>query len=188
MTEQDDARRYHARERLADDSTLLIRAINRDDAAALEAGFRQLSPQSVHQRFFESRRQLSQAEIEFYTHLDFDRHVGLAGFVDDGDGPTPAATARYVRSDDVDADAAEMAFVVLDAYQGKGIGSHMFRHLAGIARRRGIKRFVADVLPDNYAMLTVLRRGGYPVRRFRKGDLLRVEVQLDGTVVDTPDA
>jgi GNAT superfamily N-acetyltransferase len=179
MSAPAQVRRYRARERLADDSTLLIRALRQGDAPALTEGFRQLSPRSVHQRFFDSRRQLTDSEVRFYTELDFDRHVGLAGLIDAAEGPVPVATARYVRVEDDAPDSAEMAFVVLDAYQGKGIGRHMFRHLAGIARRRNIRRLVADVLPDNYPMLEVLRRSGYAVRQIRRGDVLHVEVLLD---------
>jgi ribosomal protein S18 acetylase RimI-like enzyme len=72
-----------------------------------------------------------------------------------------------------------MAFVVDDDYQGRGIGTLMFRHLAGIARRRGIHCFEADVLPDNDGMLGVFRRSGYQWSKTARDDVLHIEVQLD---------
>ncbi len=172
-----DLRDYHARERLADDGTLLIRAILPEDGPALAAAFRRLSPRSIRQRFFDVRKELTPRDIAYFTELDFDQHVGLAGLVDDGDGPVPVATARYIR--EPGSLRAEMAFVVDDDYQGRGIGTLMFRHLAGIARRRGIHCFEADVLPDNDGMLGVFRRSGYQWSKSARDDVLHIEVDLD---------
>jgi GNAT superfamily N-acetyltransferase len=172
-----DLRDYHARERLADDSTLLIRAILPEDGPTLAAAFRRLSPRSVRQRFFDVRKELTAEDIAYFTELDFNSHVGLAGLVDAGEGPVPVATARYIREPGTF--RAEMAFVVDDKYQGRGIGTLMFRHLAGIARRRGIKCFEADVLPDNDGMLGVFRRSGYPWSKAAQDDVLHIEVLLD---------
>ncbi|MGB5590250.1 MAG: GNAT family N-acetyltransferase [Gammaproteobacteria bacterium] len=180
-----DLRDYQARERLADDTTLLIRAILPEDGPTLAAAFRRLSPRSVRQRFFDVRKELTPRDIAFFTELDFDKHVGLAGLVDDGDGAVPVATARYIR--EPDSLRAEMAFVVGDDHQGRGIGTLMFRHLAGIARRRGIACFEADVLPDNDAMLGVFRRSGYPWRKAARDDVLHVEVDLNPAEKTAPD-
>ena len=175
-----DLRKFRARERLSDDRTLRIRAIREDDAPALIEGFKQLSRESVRLRFHDIRKALTPKEIEFFVSPDFDGHVALVGSVDDGDGEEAVATARYIRGDSSAPMSAEVAFVVADQYQGFGIGTHMFRHLAGIARRHGIERFEADVLPENQAMMTVFRRGGYPVSKVHKGDLVHVTIDLSG--------
>ena len=74
--------------------------------------------------------------------------------------------ARYIVDDDGPRhDLAEVAFLVLDEYQGKGVGTQLLKHLAILAKNRGIHELRADVLADNQAMLRVIEQSGFPVRR-----------------------
>lgn len=175
-----DLRKFRARERLADDNTLRIRAIREDDADALIEGFRRLSRESIRLRFHDVRKELTPEEVAFYTNPDFDSHVALVGIVEEGEVESPVATARYIRAQPPADQSAEVAFMVDDQHQGLGIGTHMFRHLAAIARRRGVHCFEADVLPENEAMMKVFRRGGYPLDVQRRDDLLHVVIDLAG--------
>jgi GNAT superfamily N-acetyltransferase len=59
---------------------------------------------------------------------------------------------------------AETAFMVADDYQGRGIGAALFRRLADVARTKGLRALVADVLPQNAAMFRVLQKSGLAVQ------------------------
>ena len=85
------------------------------------------------------------------------------------------AGARYII---VRPGMAEIAFMVVDEFQGRGIASTMLRHLAELARAAGLTAFIAEVMPDNSAMLRVLERSGLPLRRERDGDVVHVTLEL----------
>lgn len=81
---------------------------------------------------------------------------------------------------------AEVAFAVIDEYQGQGIGVALMRHLAEIAREAGLRELVADVLIENGAMLKVFERSGFPVTTRRESDVVHVSIRLDATCGHPP--
>src|SRR5207344_3379131 len=89
-------------------------------------------------------------EIAFFTNVDFVDHVALVACITEKDRPVIIGGARYVV---VAPGQAELAFSVVDGYQRLGIGALLLRHLAIVARRAGISRFVAEVLAENRPMM-----------------------------------
>ena len=81
-----DARTYSQRDRLLDGRPVLVRAIRPEDKAMLREGFRRLSPQSVYLRFFQAKKELSEAELRYLTEVDFQSHVALLVILDE-EGP-----------------------------------------------------------------------------------------------------
>ncbi len=77
--------------------------------------------------------------------------------------------------------SAEVAFVIRDDLQGLGLGSVLLEHLAAAARERGVRRFVAEVLPDNVRMIATFREAGYEVRQRREDDVLAVSFDIEPT-------
>jgi L-amino acid N-acyltransferase YncA len=73
---------------------------------------------------------------------------------------------------------AEVAFRVIDDFQGLGIGIALMTHLAAIARAAGVRELVADVLSDNAPMLAVFKNSGLPVGTRRESGVLHVTIQL----------
>jgi GNAT superfamily N-acetyltransferase len=114
-----------------------------------------LSPETIRLRFFASHPRLTPAEVEWFTHLDYDRRVALVAVLS-GD---LVAVGRFEGAPDTD--VAEVAFVVEDAHQDRGLGSVLLEHLAAIAAERGIRRFEANVLAENFRMLRVFRDAGF---------------------------
>ncbi len=161
-----DARNYRASAVLVDGTTICIRAIRPDDRARLLSHFQGLSTHSVLFRFHGAKRSLTEAELSNLTALDFVVHVGLvATFGEEPDQPL-IGVGRYIRCEGrPDADRAEVGFAVLDAYQGKGIGTALLRHLAIIGKAHGLKEFQADVLTNNYQMIEVLEHSGFKLTR-----------------------
>jgi GNAT superfamily N-acetyltransferase len=142
---------------LNDGPCVQLRPIRPSDAGALIAFHAGLSPKTIHRRFFNQHQTLSAIEAEHFTVLDYHDRFALVALI----GTAIIGVARYERHDTT---AAEVAFVIADAYQGHGLGSLMLSHLAEAAREEGIETFDADTLADNGPMLAVFQHSGFPAR------------------------
>jgi ribosomal protein S18 acetylase RimI-like enzyme len=167
--------KYHAVETLRDERHVEIRALRPDDQAGLMAAVDRTSAQSLYRRFFGVKRYFSDNEVAFFLHVDFVSHVALVAVVEENGNPTIVGGGRYVV---VQAGKAELAFAVVDAYQGLSLGAALMRHLTAIARNAGLKEFVADVLPSNGPMLKVFERSGLPMSTRREGGTVQVSLRL----------
>lgn len=170
---------------LRDGTGVLIRAIRPDDRDRLAEQFARLSPQSVYFRFFRVKTRLTEAELTAFTQLDFVRHVALVATVEQDGAPEPLGVARYAMVDDrlTPPHRAEVAFVVMDAWQGKGVGTLLLEHLVPIARAAGITEFEANVLGDNNRMLKMFASSGFRIRRSLDAGVF----QLSFPTAETPE-
>ncbi|MFF4171700.1 GNAT family N-acetyltransferase [Streptomyces sp. NPDC001744] len=168
---------------LRDGGTALIRPITTDDADRLVSFYEQVSDESKYYRFFAPYPRLSAKDVRRFTHHDFVDRVGLAATV----GGEFIATVRYDRIDarglpaSAPADEAEVAFLVQDAHQGRGVASVLLEHIAAVARERGIRRFAAEVLPANNKMIKVFTDAGYTQRRSFEDGSVRLHLDLEPT-------
>jgi RimJ/RimL family protein N-acetyltransferase len=158
---------YSSEEVLRDGGSIHVRAIRPDDKERLREFSQHLSPKSVYFRFFSPRKGLSERELAFLTELDFERHVAIVATVGRGGEERIIGVGRYVvpKTEPDPPRTAEIAFVVLDEHQGRGIASKLLAHLLIIAHEKGLREFSADVLPDNQAMLRVFAKSGLHARR-----------------------
>jgi acetate---CoA ligase (ADP-forming) len=148
----------------ADGRTVRIRPIRPDDNAQVLRLYERLSLESMYLRFFSPLPAPFALETERLTQVDQDEHVVIVAEM----GDQLVAMARYDRQ--APGDTAEVAFVVDDAHQSRGLGTLLLEHLAAIGRDRGIRRFVATTLPQNRRMLDVFRDAGYELTsRFEQG-------------------
>jgi len=162
-----------ATERLRDGSEVRFRPIRMTDGEAMTAFHATLSPRSVYRRFFSAHPHLSVGEVERFTHVDYvDR---MAYVVTDDD--RIVAVGRYERLPATD--EAEVAFVVTDDYQHRGIGSRLLVHLAEAARSHGIAHFHAQTLSENRDMLSVFLASGYPVTTTSEAGTVTVRFPID---------
>ncbi|MGW7259866.1 bifunctional acetate--CoA ligase family protein/GNAT family N-acetyltransferase [Streptomyces sp. NPDC054834] len=168
---------------LRDGGTARIRPITVDDADRLVSFYEQVSDESKYYRFFAPYPRLSAKDVHRFTHHDFVDRVGLAATV----GGEFIATVRYDRigADGMPAsapsDEAEVAFLVQDAHQGRGVASALLEHVAAVARERGIRRFAAEVLPANTKMIKVFTDAGYTQKRSFEDGVVRLEFDLEPT-------
>lgn len=109
-------------------------------------------------------------------NVDFARHVALIALQEVEGKSLIVGGARYVLENP---QRAEVALMVVDEYQGRGIGALLLRHLIAVARASGLHEFVAMVLPDNAAMLTVFRKCGLPAAFERESGVTNVTLRLD---------
>lgn len=170
-----DPANYIATELVRDGRRIEIRALRPADRDGLLAAVQRVGADSLYRRFFGVKREFSEQEIEFFSHVDFVTHVALVAVIEEAGQPTIIAGGRYIVTKP---EQAEIAFVVVDAYQGLGIGSALLRHLAGIARANGLKRFVAEVLPDNTSMLKVFQKSGLECRTSRDAHAVHLVMAL----------
>lgn len=168
---------------LRDGGTARIRPITADDAGRLVSFYEQVSDESKYYRFFAPYPRLSAKDVHRFTHHDFVDRVGLAATV----GGEFIATVRYDRIDDrglpasAPADEAEVAFLVQDAHQGRGVASALLEHIAAVARERDIRRFAAEVLPANTKMIKVFTDAGYTQKRSFEDGSVRLHLDLEPT-------
>ena len=158
-----DARKYCVDARMLDGAAIRIRAIRPDDQDRLYEHFRGLGEQSVYFRFMGAKRDLSADDLNRLTDLDFKNHAGLAATVTEDGRERFIGVGRYICGSDPH--RAEVAFAILDEFQGRGIGTLLLEHLGLIADANGIAEFEADVLGDNRQMLEVFAHGGFKSSR-----------------------
>jgi len=162
---------YSAMETLRDGRRIEIRAIQPGDRAGLLAAVERSSAESLHRRFFAVKRFFSDKEIDFFLNVDFVGHVALVAVLDDAGATTIVGGGRYVL---VRPGTAEVAFAVVDEFQGQGVGSALMRHIATIARAAGLKELVAEVLAANSAMLKVFEQSGLRCRTTRESGVVHI--------------
>jgi ribosomal protein S18 acetylase RimI-like enzyme len=151
---------------------ILIRPLRDGDTATVLAVFERLGAESRRRRFGAAKTHLSQPELAHLARVDAGHHVLVA--YADGE-PRPAGLARLVR----DGDAAEVAFEVVDAQHGRGIGAALAEALAADARAAGITEFRATVAGDNGRAMSLLARTSRRLRATWLGGECRVVAALE---------
>ncbi|MEU6208508.1 GNAT family N-acetyltransferase [Streptomyces sp. NPDC047023] len=168
---------------LRDGGTARIRPITTEDAGRLVSFYEQVSDESKYYRFFAPYPRLSDRDVHRFTHHDYVDRVGLAATV----GEEFIGTVRYDRIGpdgrpaSAPADAAEVAFLVQDAHQGRGVASALLEHIGAVARERGIRRFAAEVLPANSKMIKVFTDAGYEQKRSFEDGSVHLTLGLEPT-------
>lgn len=154
---------------LRDGSTVHIRPVRAIDEPTVRDFLDALSPDSIAFRFFGA------ANLEWAASwsVDVDYADRFALVAETGVPSRIIAHAAYVR---IDEQRAEVAFLVADDWQGRGISTIMLAHLAGIAERHGLVTFVAQVLPRNHRMIEVFRESGFPVQTRSTRDAIKIEL------------
>ncbi|WP_104174959.1 GNAT family N-acetyltransferase [Arthrobacter sp. Y81] len=160
---------------LRDGGTAHLRPIHPSDADAVQAFHTGQSQKSIYMRFFAFKARLSSKELKRFTEVDYKDRVALVITI----GGEILGIGRYDRL--ADPEEAEVAFNIADAHQGRGIGSILLEHLAAAARENGIRKFSAEVLPENRKMLMVFSDAGYDVKRHFDDGVVSLEFNIDPT-------
>jgi len=155
-----EAANYSTIEALRDGERIEIRALKPEDRAEFIAAVEQTSAPALRRRFFAPRRDFSEEEVAYYLNVDFVDHVALIAVAEEAGRPVIIGGGRCIVERP---GQAELAFVVIDRYQGRGVGSALMRHLAIIAGDAGLEHLIAQVLPENVAMLRVFKRNGFEI-------------------------
>lgn len=163
---------------LRDGSAVRIRPVEPDDKQSFREGMQRLSEESRRTRFFAPIRRLTAQQLHFFTEVDHRDHEAIGAETVDGE---PVGVARYVRAGE-GSEVAEVAVVVLDDWQGRGVAGALLDRLVARARENGITRFCAVVQPTNRRIVDTLSRVGplSVTRRERDATILRIELPAAG--------
>lgn len=160
---------------LADGGTVHLRTAGPGDAASIEGFHERLSKETVYFRYFGALARLPPKLLTSFTTGELGRQGTLLAEL----GDEIIGMASYHRSrEEGREDEAEVAFVVADDHQGRGLGTLLLEHLAAIASSQGIQRFTAETLTQNRAMLRVFRDSGFQVQRAPEGNVVRIAFPL----------
>ena len=170
-----DAAHYSATDSLRDGRTIEIRALRPSDQPGLLAAVERTSAESLYRRFMGAKRHFSEKERAFFLNVDFVNHVALVAVIREDGHDTIIAGGRYIVERP---EMAEVAFAVIDKYQGQRIGTALLRHLTKIARAGGLREFIAEVLPDNASMLKVFEKSGLKSSFKRDAGVVHVTLHL----------
>jgi acyl-CoA hydrolase/RimJ/RimL family protein N-acetyltransferase len=146
-----------------DGTRVFLRPVRPTDEDLLKDYFYGLSPETIYMRYAGVRKSLPHADRLRIANVDYESEMTIVAVAIDEDGhERVVGLGTYVV--DRQRNEAETAFMVGDEYQGRGIGAALFRRLADVARTKGIRALVADVLPQNAAMFRVLTKSGLAVQ------------------------
>jgi RimJ/RimL family protein N-acetyltransferase len=169
-----DPASYHVTETLVDGREVAIRAQRPEDRESLHAAVRRASSETLRFRFLAAKRELTAKEQHVLLDVDFVTQVALVAEAREDDLPVIVGGCRYMV---IEPGRAEVAFSIIDDYQGKGLGTALVRHIAAIGREAGLYELVAEVLSDNEPMLKVFRRSGLAMTARRDGAVVRVSLR-----------
>jgi len=156
-----------------------IRSLRADDRERIATAIRLLDRQSIYFRLFSYRTELTDAALDRIVNIDPARVAALVVTTPKDGEEIVVGSGRFVECGERDGRrTAEVAFMVEEDYHGLGIAGRLLRHLAAIARERGIATFEADVLSENKSMLAVFARAGWPMQTRRDGGTTHVLLTL----------
>jgi acyl CoA:acetate/3-ketoacid CoA transferase beta subunit/RimJ/RimL family protein N-acetyltransferase len=161
---------------LNDGTQIFFRPVKTTDEAALSEMLYSLSPSSLQRRYMTSTMRFPHRDIQQLTNVDYLQNISIVGTVPGVSGDEIVAIAQYFL--DPKTQSAEVAFIVQDEWQQKGMGTLLLQYLTKIAKQRGVKQFYAKVLPTNKPMLAVFYNSGYKVNTEFDGDVYHISYPL----------
>ncbi len=150
---------------IEDGSRIVLRAIQPDDEEIMLELFNAFSPETRRRRWFHTKTWMPREELHTYLDNDYEQDVAVLATWMDYDGEVPLGVGRYTKHDG----EAEIAVVVRDDWQNRGVGTALLRHLIDVAARHGITALTAEVTRDNEAMLHLFGKLGFEVENEQDG-------------------
>ena len=164
------------RKSLKDRLEVKIRPIKPSDEDMMRQLFYNFSDESKYFRYFANKPVMPHKEMQKYVNIDYQDTLSIVAIVEKGRNERIIAEARYAYGKQEG--AHEVAFIVDEDFQGKGVATFMLNYLIKIARNRGIGEFIAYVLPRNEAMLKVFEKAKVPITRSFDSDAILVRLNL----------
>jgi len=160
--------------RFGHDLSIFFRPVKQTDEPLMKEFFYSFSNKSFYQRFFTHQVAMPHSKLQHLVNPDYDEEMALTALIKKEDREFIIAVGRYYL--DRATNMAEIAFIVHDDYQRKGIGTFLFQYLIEIAQKRGIRGFKAEILAENTIMLHVIHKCGYPVQSKLEDDSYAVSI------------
>jgi RimJ/RimL family protein N-acetyltransferase len=146
---------------LKDGTEIAFRPIHPTDEPRMRDLLYDLSQETIYYRFMSHQERFGQRQIHNFVYIDHRQDVAIVGILPEAHGDEIIAVGRYYL--DEHTNRAEVAFVVRDEWQGRGLGTFVFKHLVNIAKANGISGFTAEVLRNNNRMQAIFNHSGLNV-------------------------
>ncbi|MBI4832021.1 MAG: GNAT family N-acetyltransferase [Candidatus Lindowbacteria bacterium] len=164
---------------LSDETHIHLRPIKPTDDDLIVELFNSFSKETIYFRFFSTLKYMPKEQLEQLTHVDYEKQMAIVALVKESGRERIVAVGRYTL-EEKEPGAAEFAIVVQDAYQGRGIGTEVLRHLAHVAKLQGVHSIIAYIMDENARMFAVLKRSGLKMsRKFWDRGITRVDIPID---------
>ncbi|MBM9603712.1 GNAT family N-acetyltransferase [Desulfopila inferna] len=146
---------------LKDGTQVYFRSVQPTDEPRMKDLLYDLSRETVYYRFMSQQNRFTHKQIQDFVYIDHRKDVAIVGTVPEAHGDDVICVGRYYL--DEETNRAEVAFIIRDDWQNKGLGTYLYRHMAEIAKRNGIAGFTAEVLRSNNRMQTIFIHAGHKV-------------------------
>ena len=156
---------------------VFFRPVKQTDEPLMKEFFYSFSDKSFYQRFFTRQVSMPHSKLQHLVNPDYEEEMAITGLIQNEGRDQIIAVGRYYL--DRSSKMAEIAFIVRDHYQRKGIGTFLLQHLIQIAKERGISGFKAEILAENKIMMHVIHKSGCPVQSKLVDDCYSVRIRFD---------
>jgi acetyltransferase len=146
---------------LKDGRSVLLRPIKPEDEPLWEEMFESFSDESIHYRFFQILKETSHETRVRYCNIDYDREIAIVSEINEKGRRKILGVARV--SLEPDRKTGEIAFIVVDQYQGAGLGTKMVDHVLEICKDMGVEKVYAIMLPDNFRAINLMKKMGFTI-------------------------
>jgi len=161
---------------LEDGTQINFRPMHPTDERRMRDLFYSLSPKSLYYRFMSHITRIPQKEAQNFLYTDYRNDMAIVGTLVEAHGEDIIAIGRYYLNPRTN--RAELAFIVRDQWQNRGIGTFLLKYLITIAKRNGIAGFTAEILPNNKPILAVLHKSNCKTRSHLEDDVCIVELDF----------
>lgn len=147
--------------------TVLLRPVKISDEPLIKDFFYDLSDQSLYRRFISKRQDMPHERLQEFVVIDYTQEMVILAVIGEGEAEKIIGIGQY--GIDPATHTAEVAVVVRDEYQGRGVGTELLSYLTYLAKRQGLLGFTAEVLVDNKPMMRLFEKGGFDIEK-RRGE------------------
>jgi acyl-CoA hydrolase/GNAT superfamily N-acetyltransferase len=155
---------------------IMLRPVKITDETPLKDFFYALSEDSMYLRFFSMRKDMPRQRLQEFMVIDYSRKMVILAILQDKDKETIVGLGQYEVNRDMH--TVEVAIVVRDEYQGKGVGKEILSYLTYLARRQGLLAFTAEVLVENKPMITLFEKMGFDIEKRREEGVYEMRLRF----------
>ncbi len=153
---------------------IFLRPVRLSDEPLLKDFFYSLSDQSIYRRFISARTDMPHERLQEFVVIDYTREMVILAIIGDEENPLVVGVGQY--GIDEQTHTAEVALVVRDDYQNKGIGTELLNYLTYLAKRQGLHGFTAEVLVGNQPMLHLFEKAGFTIEKRREAGVYELRM------------
>ncbi|RJR42196.1 MAG: GNAT family N-acetyltransferase [Desulfobacteraceae bacterium] len=158
---------------------IFLRPLKISDEPLLKEFFYDLSDKSMYRRFISPKKGMPHQELQDYVVLDYTKGMAIVATVQKGGKERAVGLSQYGISPDTH--MAEVAFIVSDEYQNRGIGTELLSYMTYLAKRQGLLGFTAEVLMENRPMLHVFQKMGFDMQKSSEGGVYELRMLFKET-------